>query len=183
MTARWGFVGYGRAALFGAMALGLGACSATEATLPPPCPEILIPVDAANLTRFQPGPGRDIVDVLHEEQVAGFADRCEYDTDATGAGDVLVEIYPAFESTRGPANQTNQADFEYFIAIASADKKVLEKKRVPVSIAFPQKMNRVQRQQENPITLTMPLKAGQSAYGFPISNGCQLTRDELDDER
>lgn len=183
MTVRWGFVGYGRAALLGAVALVVGACSATETTLPPPCPEILIPVDAAKLTRFQPGPGRDIVDVVHEEQVAGFADRCEYDTDATGAGHVMVEIFPAFDSTRGPANQASQADFEYFIAIASVDKKVLEKKRVPVSIDFPENMSRVQWQQEKPITLTIPLKAGQSGRDFQIFLGLQMTRDELEFQR
>ena len=171
-----------RAALGAVMAMGLAAC-ATDTATPLPCPEILIPVDGAKLTRFVPGQGRDIIDVTHEDQVTGFAHRCEYSTDKTGAGEVVIEIYPAFESTQGPANQDNRAQFEYFIAIADQENNLLEKARFSAAIDFPQNMSRIQWQRAEPIALTIPLESGQSGTDFQIFIGLQLTRDELEYQR
>lgn len=162
MNRRWGFLKHFNAALLGLVALGLTACANTDTATPRACPEILIPVDSAKLTRFKPGPGRDIIDVLHEELITGFAHGCVYDTDETGAGNVMVEISPSFESMRGPANVEGRALFEYFIAIADLDKNVLEKARFPVAIPYPSNMNRIQWQRADPIPLTIPLKAGQT---------------------
>ena len=172
--------GYLHIALLGVIALGLAACSSTDTVALRPCPEILIPIDSAKLTRFIPGPGRDIIDVLHEEQLTGFAHRCEYDTDETGVGAVVIEIFPAFESARGPANAENLAQFEYYIAIADLNKTVLEKMRFPMAIPFPEYMSRVRWQSEEPIVLNIPLKAGQNGADFEVFIGLQMTRDELD---
>ena len=177
MTKRFGFFG-----LLGVVALGLSACSSTDAVAPPPCPEILIPVDSAQLTRFKPGPGRDIIDVVHEEKVTGFAHRCEYDTDAQGAGSVLVELYPSFESARGPANQAGKATFEFFVAIVDQDKNMLEKARFPTVIEFPQNMSRISWQREEAVALKIPLKAGQIGGDMQVYLGLQLTRDELNSQ-
>jgi len=163
-------------------ALGLSACASNPAA-PQLCPEILIPVDGSKLTRFVPGTGRDIIDVMHEDQVSGFAHRCEYNTDVTGAGEVVIDIFPSFESSRGPANPDNIATFEYFIAIADQDNNVLEKARFPAEISFPQNMSRVQWQRAEPISLTIPLKAGQPGADFQIFIGLQMTRDELEYQR
>lgn len=169
-------------ALLGVMTLGLTACS-TDNAAPMACPEILIPVDGAKLTRFQPGPGRDIVDVLHEEQIIGFAHLCEYDLDETGAGNVTVALVPTIDSTRGPANTSGQVQFEYFVAIATQDKDVLDKKRFPAQIDFPQNMSRVRWQRDEPIDMTIPLKAGQRGEDLQIFIGLQLTREELEYQR
>lgn len=182
MTKRWKLYGPIHAAVGAVLALGLAAC-ATDAPPPPPCPEILIPIDGAKLTRFKPGPGRDIIDVMHEEQVSGFAHGCEYTTDATGAGEVAVEIYPEFESKKGPANPDNQALFEFFVAVTDQDKNVLEKKRFPAAIPFPSNMSRVLWQREAPVTLIIPLKAGETGENFRIFIGLQMTRDELEYQR
>lgn len=182
MMKRWSLNRSLSTALLAALALGAAACSTDTAT-PPPCPEILIPVDGAKLTRFKPGPGRDIIDVLHEEQITGFAHRCEYDTDESGAGDVIVEIFPAFESKRGPANPDNRSQFEYFVAIADHDKNVLEKKRFPAIIDYPSNMSQVLWQIEEPVNLRIPLKAGQLANEFQVFIGLQMSRDELEYQR
>lgn len=170
------------AALFGALALSLAGCS-TDTVVPRACPEILIPVDGAKLTRFQPGPGRDIVDVLHEEQVTGFGHLCEYDVDETGVGSVKVSILPSFDSTRGPANASGQVQFEYFIAISDPDKNILDKKRFPAVIQFPANMSRVRWQPKEPINMAIPLKAGQSGEAFQVFLGLQLSREELEYQR
>lgn len=183
MPYRWRFNRPTRfVALLGGIALGLAACSTDQAALLA-CPEILIPVDGAKLTRFQPGAGRDIIDVLHEEQITGFAHLCEYDLDETGAGSVTVALVPTIESTRGPANTSGQVQFEYFVAIANQEKNVLDKKRFPALIEFPQNMSRVRWQRDQPINMTIPLKAGQRGEDLQIFIGLQMTREELEYQR
>lgn len=182
MIRRWTTPHPHKALLLIGLAMGLASC-ATDKAPPPPCPEILIPIDGAKLTRFQPGAGRDIIDVQHEELVSGFAHACEYNLDDTGAGNVVVQILPEFESKRGPANPDDQAQFEFFIAIVDQDKNLLEKKRFPASIVFPPNMSRVVWQRGEPIPLTIPLEAGQTGQNFQIFLGLQLTRDELEYER
>lgn len=183
MMKRRGLRQSANAALMAVLALGVAACAADTPVSAPPCPEILIPVDGAKLTRFKPGPGRDIIDVVHEELVTGFSHGCEYDTDTSGAGELLVELIPSFEAKRGPANPGDQAQFEYFIAIVDQDKNLLEKKRFPTTIEFPSNMSRVLWQREDAISMRIPLQAGQTGDDFQVFIGLQMTRDELEYQR
>ena len=182
MIKRWELSKSKGVALIAALAFGLGACS-SELVIPPPCPEILIPVDGAKLTRFKPGPGRDTIDVVHEEQIAGFAHGCEYNTDTAGVGTLAVEINPTFESKRGPANPSNQSTFEYYVAVVDQEKNMMEKKRFTGVIEFPANISRVLWQREEPIPLAIPLKAGQTGNHFQIFIGLQMTREELEYQR
>ncbi|PCI38306.1 MAG: hypothetical protein COB46_11670 [Rhodospirillaceae bacterium] len=161
---------------------GLSACSSTDVA-PPPCPNILIPRDAAKLTRFVPGPGRDIIDVMHEEEILSFASGCEYDTDATGAGDVTVYILPTIKSSRGPANAGSEALFEYFLIISDSQKNILEKAKFKVAIPYAQNLTQIIWQASQPTTLRIPLKSGQDGRDFQIFIGLQLNQDELDYQR
>lgn len=182
MIKRWELNKSVGVALVAGCAFVLAACS-SDVVVQPPCPEILIPIDGSKLTRFKPGPGRDIIDVIHEEQVSGFAHGCEYNTDEAGAGEITVEIIPSFEAKKGPANPNNQSTFEFFVALTDQEKNVLEKKRLNAIIDFPSNMSRVLWQREEPITLTIPLKAGQTGEDFRIFIGLQMSRDELEYER
>lgn len=165
--------------LLGLTGLSLTACT-TNDTPPPPCPNIYIIADGAKLTRFKPGPGRDIIDVLHEEEMVGFAQGCEYDTDETGAGTLTVLVAPTIVSKRGPANQTGDADFEYFVAITDSEKRILDKERFQVVIPYPSTIPRISWQREDPHNLILPLKAGQSGQDYQIYLGLQLNHAELD---
>lgn len=169
--------------LIGLMGLGLGACASGDEIPPGPCPEILVVADAAKLTRFKPGPGRDIIDVLHEEKITGFAQACEYDVDDSGAGDLIVYVAPTIVSTRGPANQTDNANFEYFVAITDADKKILDKTRYPKVLPYVNGVPRVMWQKPEPHTYVLPLKAGQTGASYLVYLGLQLSREELDYQR
>lgn len=169
-------------AAIGAAALTLAACANTP-DIPRPCPQILIPADSAELTRFKPGQGRDIIDVLHVEKVTGFAHRCTYDMDDTGAGELTVEVAPVIESSIGPASTDRVADFEYFLAITDKDKGILDKARFSLSIPFPQNQSKVQWQKPDPIVMRIPIQAGQTGDDFRVYVGLQLTRGELDYQR
>ncbi|HEY9078435.1 hypothetical protein [Magnetovibrio sp.] len=170
------------AALVALVGLGLGACTGDKPT-PPPCPDILIVADGAKLTRFKPGPGRDIIDVLHEEEIAGFAHSCEYDTDETGAGELTVWLSPAIVSKRGPANQTGDADFEYIIATTDAQKNILYKGRYPLVLTYTENVPNLMWQRPEPHELVLPLKPGQTGEDYLIYLSLALNRVELEYQR
>lgn len=167
---------------FGLLALGVAACS-TPDIAPQTCPDVLIPADGSKLTRFKPGPGQAIIDVLHEATIIEYAQACEYDIDATGAGEVAVYVAPMIETSRGPADLKGEASFEYFVAILDSNKKVLDKALFQVVIPFPQNMTRVRWQLKDPNVLRIPLSAGQNGTDFQVFIGLQLTRDELEYQR
>lgn len=166
----------------GVAALSLTAC-ANAPDVPQPCPQILIPSDSAELTRFKPGPGRDIIDVLHSEQITGFAHRCFYDTDDTGAGELTVELHPVIVSSIGPASADRIADFKYFVAITDQNKDILDQSVLSLTIPFPQNQSKVQWQKPDPIVLRIPVEAGQNGDDFRVYVGLQLSREELDYQR
>ena len=182
MTVRRTFPSTLKTAAFGLLALGVAACS-TPDVAQPQCPDVVIPSDGSKLTRFKPGPGRAIIDVLFEATVTEYAQACEYNTDDTGAGEVTVYIAPLIETERGPADQQGQATYEYFLAVIDSNKKVMEKARFPVTISFLQNMSRVRWQLKEPNVITIPLAAGQNGADFQVFIGLQLTRAELEYQR
>jgi len=169
-------------ALVALVGLGLAAC-AGDKPVALPCPDILIVADGAKLTRFKPGPGRDIIDVLHEEEIVGFAHSCEYNTDDSGAGELTVWLAPTIVSTRGPANQTGDTDFEYIIATADAQKNILKKNRYPLVLTYAQNVPNLKWQRLEPHEFVLPLKAGQSGENYLIYLSLALNRMELDYQR
>jgi len=169
-------------ALIAVIGLGLAACAGDKPDALP-CPEILIVADGAKLTRFKPGAGRDIIDVLHEEEIVGFAHSCEYDIDESGAGDLTVWLAPTIVSTRGPANQTGDTDFDYIVATADANKNILSKKRYPLVLRYAENVPNFKWQRPEPHEFVMPLKAGQSGKNFVVYLSLALNRMELDYQR
>jgi len=159
------------------LGLGLGACSSDLP--PPPCPEIQILGAAAKLTRFKPGPGRDIIDVMHDNALTQFLSGCIYDIDETGAGELSVYLAPTIQSTRGPAFSGNVARMEYFIIVSDTQKNLLDEQRFPIEIAHAQNLPQVTWSLKEPNTLRIPLRSGQTGEDFQVFIGLQLTRDEL----
>ncbi|MBL4747637.1 MAG: hypothetical protein JKY17_02245 [Magnetovibrio sp.] len=165
--------------LFGILSIGISACASTNLP-PPPCPQIKILGAASKLTRFKPGPGRDIIDQMHTETIVGFASGCEYNTDETGVGDVTILVVPEISSVRGPANEGDTANFEYFLIVTDSQKNVLEKDNFPVAIPYAQNLTQVNWRALKPNTIRIPLKAGQTGQDFQVVIGLQLNREELD---
>ena len=164
------------------LGLGLAAC-AGNTTPPPPCPEIQILGAASKLTRFKSGPGRDIIDMLHEDTLPGFLSGCEYNVDETGAGDLMVFLAPTIQSARGPAFSGAVARMEYFIVITDSQKNLLTKQRFPVEIQHTQNLPQVTWTKTEPNRILIPLKAGQNGDDYLIYLGLQLTQEELEYQR
>lgn len=150
---------------------------------PPPCPRISILGDAATITKFRPGPGRDLTDVLYEGVVTNVTGRCTYANGGKGANRALsMKVVLVIEAARGPANRDGRAAFSYFVGITDSSRNVLNKERFNVRMLFPGNRTRLVIT-DNPVTLEIPVKAGQSGRDFTIFVGFQLSREDLEYNR
>ncbi len=166
------------------LSLSLSACSAFDpAEPPPPCPPVSTLGDAAKLTRFMEGPGRDLIDIDFTGQIAHLSGKCFYEYDPeTGDGLVRVNIKPEFRIERGAGNKTRTAEFEYFVSILDDQGNVLDKQTFPYSAKY-WKNRQTLTDRDSPVELSIPLKDGQVGQDFNIYVGFQLSREELEYNR
>src|SRR5687767_11815847 len=97
----------------------------------PPCPPVAIVGETAKLVKFRPGPGRDLTDVEYEAEISDFQGKCDYDK--RGAN---IDITIAFTIARGPAMASQQAQFDYFVAIPKYLPSNAGKRVFPVAVKF-----------------------------------------------
>ncbi len=155
------------------------ACTMMESKPAPSCPQVLIRGDAASITKFVPGPGRDLIDVIYEGKNLDRRAICETDVDEdTGEGNVAIELMVAMELSRGPANRDRKADVGYFVVIADSEHRILSKKDFLGTVEFIGNKNRLQWTDE-PVHLNIPLKDGKTGRDFIIYIGFGLTPDQL----
>ena len=155
----------------------LAACDRTPPAPPPPCPDIVIVQDAAEVTQFLPGPGRDLTDVTLEAQVAAFRGFCDTDIGDDGTGAVDVELELLMIATRGPAAATRDALVSYFVAIADKQENVLARAEFESAITFECNRNRIGFAEE--LTQRIPLDRGQLGDDYSIFVGFVLTDEDL----
>lgn len=174
-----GFLRAGRVRT-GWAALGLFALTACQdpERPPPPCPNIVIVQDAAELTQFLPGPGRDLTDVTLEARISDFRGFCDTDVDDDdGTGTVEVEMQLILVATRGPASTSREATLRYFVAIADTEENILAREEFETTIAFERNRNRVALGED--LTQKIPLRGGQLGDAFNIFVGFQLSDADL----
>lgn len=174
-----------RAALLaGATALAMAtlatsSCSMFDQSVPPPCPSVSVLGDASRITKFVDGPGRDLIDVRYEAQIADAAGSCTYDVDKdTRAGKLDVEMTVVMDLSRGPADREGQAQINYFVALLGKDQAILNKQHFNATVAFPPNTSKLAWQDE-PVYLSIPLAAGQTGRDFQIFVGYDLTQEEV----
>jgi hypothetical protein len=142
----------------------------------PPCPKIVLLGDAAKLTKFRPGQGKDITDIDLEAEFLGFRGICDY-KEKDGKGAFLMTVSPIVEISRGAANRDGQAEFIYFAAIPEEAKEIFVTKT-----GFPPNVSKI-RFAEDVLEFTVPLKSGERGENITIYLGFQLNSDQLEYNR
>jgi hypothetical protein len=144
-----------------------------------PCPPIRLERTTAELTRFRPGPGRDLTDVVLEAELTGYQGTCAYND----AGDaVTVELTLAFAAALGPAADDRTQAFSYFVAVPRFFPEPAGKKVFEATITFPEGTDRVRYAGEE-LAITVPLAEGTSARDVPVYIGFQLSEAEVEYNR
>lgn len=136
------------------------------------CPQGVIPSDAAKLTRFKDGPGRDLTDVVVEGQIQDILVQCKYDKKM-----VDIDLQIAVLAARGPADRSRVAEFEYWVAIVDPQNNILRKE--PFKVRFDFTDNRTRLGTVESIEPKLPLADIKTAPDYQIVVGLQLTPDEL----
>ncbi len=165
------------AAVAPALALALSGCGLLSGNPPPiPCPKVFLTQNTSHLTRFRPGPGRDITDVDYQADISGYTGSCAYEKDK-----VSVDLNIAFDVTRGPANKTRHAAFEYFVAIPKIYPSPAGKGVFDVEFDFSPDQTEARFGDE--IEIDVPLKKMEEGPSYEIYVGFQLTPAELEYNR
>lgn len=158
-------------------ALLLGACAELQKEKRPVCPQVLVLKDAGGLSRYKPGPGRDITDLRFEARLVDFRGDCGYDDNRA---DMNLKIM--FEITRGPAQQGAVARFSYFVAIPKFHPSPAGKRVFPVAVSFPANRTRIRYADE--LEVEIPLDPGPLKLDdYKVYLGFQLSPGELDFNR
>lgn len=164
------------------LSVGLSACDSMKvwrADKPEPCPRVTVLKNAAQLTKFKEGPGRDLIDVLYEARVSNVLSLCKYDVDYdTRVGSILTQVAAVVAAQRGPADKNRYADLSYFIAVVDEQKKVLQKQVFPLRLAFPGNLTQ-NKVRDEPVDLTILTDGKTDGSNYEIYVGFQLSREEI----
>lgn len=153
-----------------AASLVLAAC-AKDAEEQVACPGVEVLQDLGEMVRFQPGPGRDVTDVLLEAWVDGVGGEC-----FLGGNELTVDLNVRIGTRRGPATKTDKARIGYFVAITDPNRNVLVRERFETTAPFSSRKTILF---EDILDLNIPLRPGMQTDGFSIYVGLELSEQEL----
>jgi hypothetical protein len=162
--------------------LPLAACSGSGSKAPDAtaatsqalgCPRVTIVRDAAEVTRFREGGGRDLTDVKSRARLMDFTGGCEYDRNG-----VTVNLNLVVGAERGPAAARDaNGTYRYFVAITDPGGQIVAKREFDTTIDFSPNVGRGGSVEE--LTQQIPLAEGASAASYDVLVGFQLAPEEL----
>ncbi len=137
------------------------------------CPHVGVLADAADLTRFRPGRGEDLTELVLDARVTGVTGSCDLARRATNV-DVAITI----QATRGPAATTRVLDVPYWVAVMDREGKILDKQVFQARFEFPSNRTTMRLTGEE-VRLVLPTPEGVRGRDFSVSVGLQVTEEEL----
>ncbi|MCZ6765059.1 MAG: hypothetical protein O7C63_09020 [Alphaproteobacteria bacterium] len=152
----------------------------SERAVPPPCPPVILIDDTEELTKFLPGPGRDLIDVVLQAEITGFSGECETTRERDGSGLVEMTLNVVFAVTRGPATRDDVGEFTYFVAIIDGRDRIMRKAMFPVAVRFGG--NNTIRPNDT-VFQEFELAPGEPGDAYTVIVGFQLTDDQLRQNR
>jgi hypothetical protein len=158
-------------------ALPLAGCGGDGApSLPVACPRPGILADGADLTRWQPGPVRDLTTLVFDARLTGLNGTCR-----AGRRDRSIEVAltPAFAVERGPAGGgARAAELPWFVAVVGPGDEVLQRRGFVERLAFSRGETRAAGEAE-PVRLSLPVGEGRRAADYRIFVSFELTPEEV----
>lgn len=136
------------------------------------CPNIRIPQDTERVTRFAPGDGRDITDVVLQAEVKFLSGECPIDEE-----EIEMTFPIAVRGLRGPADTDGVEDINVFIAVTTRDREVLQRRELPLTLRFEGNRNSIVS--SDTVTVTIPKTPEQGSKNFLVFIGLVLSSEEL----
>ena len=148
----------------------LNACSSDpNQTLA--CPTVQVLRDLDQLTRFNPGTGRDPTDVQIEAWINRVTGTCRLDEK-----DLEIDLVVEIGTRQGPANKSELAEIHYFVAIADADRKILSQRSFLASAPY---VSRKTISFTDALSLNIPVAPGVEGDAYTVYVGLELSKTEL----
>ncbi len=156
------------------LCLTLAACAGGPVVIT--CPEVRVLSELGNLTRFKPGDGRDITDVVMEAQFEEVRGECSVDDD-----EVEMAILVILSARRGPASQVSSDRFAMIAAVTDKDRNILSRRVIPGEVDFSGNRARVRYLER--LKIDIPKTEEQNGDDFIVFVGFELTRNEVEFNR
>jgi hypothetical protein len=149
----------------------------TAAAEPAGCPRVTVVRDAAEVTQFREGGGRDMTDVKSRAAVVDFTGGCEYDRNG-----VTVNLNLVLGAERGPAaSHDKSGTYRYFVAITDPAGQIVAKQEFDTTIDFSPNVGRGGSVEE--LSQQIPLENGASGASYEVLVGFQLAPADLEFNR
>ena len=147
------------------------------------CPDYFILEDAATLTKFIDGKGRDLTDIDFKAKMGEMQLVCITDVDPeTDSGNMTIEVSPIIAAEMGPANTTDAAILPYFVVITDPDKKILYREELSITVSF--SGNRTQIiVAAKPTAVEIPITPSIRNNYYRVYSGFELTREQVEQNR
>jgi len=174
MAARWrrveNPVKFPRPLIVVVLAGFLSACvNAPDQTIA--CPNVQVLQDLDELTRFNPGIGRDPTDIRIEAWINRVTGDCTLDDT-----DLLVDLVIEIGTRQGPSNQSELAEIRYFVAIADANRTILSRRGFVATAPY---VSRKTISFADALSLNIPLARGEEGDAYTVYVGLELSETEL----
>jgi hypothetical protein len=164
-----------RAALPGALVLGLAACfGGTKSTGKLVCPTPLIAPDLDAAAQWRPG-GSGPEDVSFGVKLLSVNTVCRTEKIGLNADARISFIAARTDPTM------KRGDFAYFVAVADAQRNILNKKEYKVSVEFAPRQKRLQV--SDTVAIGLPVRDLSFGGKYLIIVGLQLSPEQLDFNR
>jgi hypothetical protein len=161
-----------RAAALLATSLGLAGCGDTTDAFAPPCPQLSLLKNAADLTRFD-GKGNDITDMEVNARLTAVAGACK----PGDPGHVIAAIRVTMDLNRGPALAGRAVTVPYLVTVTEGG-RILDQQTYSVTTSFPANVDKT-RVTDTDITLNFPVTNQKTAAAYTIFVSYQLTPEQL----
>jgi hypothetical protein len=163
----------------GILVASLAACGKSQeerSELRAACPQALRVQDAATITRFRPGAGKDRTDVMFQAELGQVAIAC-----AMRRNTVAVDLTVPIVVTEGPALTERAANVGYFVRIMDPSGTIVQGRNFAADYRF--SGNRTRQGSAEQLALNIPLPQGVSGSGYTIAVGLLPTPEELEYNR
>jgi hypothetical protein len=161
-------------AVLAVLMLGLAGCGGTQSIGKLSCPTPLVAPDLDVAADLRPG-GSGPSDVRFGVKLVSVNSNCS--TEKIG---LSADVRVAFVVARADPKLT-RAEFAYFVAIADAQRNILNKKEYKVSVEFSPRLSRLNVSDD--VAVGLPLHDLSNGGKYLIIVGLQLTPEQLDFNR
>lgn len=160
-----------------AAALALAGCGSTRIEdLLIACPELSLPADTADLTRYRPDGPPDLSSMVMDARVIAIEGSC-----VRGSRDrsVIARVAPRFSVERGPAAQGRAVELPWYLAVVEdGTDRIVSRATFRIPATFPANTPRM-NVSSSQIEIEFPLAEGRRVQDYRIMIGFLLTQEEL----